>query len=229
MTDPPNGETLIKAIVNNIRVATETHCHRVVEDEYELAENAVRAGIDTLREQFADRMATTSAAISAAAPNNAYVERLRHDVLSPEAVMECFERCLANHPQNTYPSNVPSVVLDEDVIEIPSDTDEDDSGTGGGAETEPVIQDAGEDDGQDAGTGGGAETEPVIQDAGEDDGQDAEPNNGQDAEEGGGQDGEAGSRENAEDGGGQHADADTGNSVATRGATQASRQRTTPW
>jgi hypothetical protein len=206
MTDPPNGETLIKAIVNNIRVATETHCHRVVEDEYELAENAVRAGIDTLREQFADRMATTSAAISAAAPNNAYVERLRHDVLSPEAVMECFERCLANHPQNTYPSNVPSVVLDEDVIEIPSDTDEDDSGTGGGAETEPVIQDAGEDDGQDA-----------------------EPNNGQDAEEGGGQDGEAGSRENAEDGGGQHADADTGNSVATRGATQASRQRTTPW
>jgi hypothetical protein len=196
MTDPPNGETLIKAIVDNIQVATETYCRRVVDDEYELAEDALRAGLDTLRKQFTDRMATASTAISAGAPNNDYVERLRHDMLSPEAVMEGFERCLANYPQNTFPSNAPSVVLDTDVIEIPSDTDEDDG------------------DGDD---GGSAETVFVIQNAGEDDGQDAEADGGQDAE--------TDSRDAAEDGNGQQKDTDTGNSVgATRRATQASWQ-----
>ena len=215
MADPPNGETLIQTIVDDIRVVTETRCRRAVDDEYKLAEDAVQAGLDTLRKQFTDRMATTSTVISAAAPNNDYVERLRHDMLSPEAVMRGFLRCLANHPQMTCPSNAPSVVLDNDAIEIPSDTDEDDGGAGGDAEIEPVIQDAGEDDGQDAELGNG---------------QDAEDGGEQDAEADGGQDAETESRENAEDGSGQHTDTDTGNSTATsRAITQASRQRTVPW
>jgi hypothetical protein len=209
MTDPLEGEKKLKLMADSIRVAIErfkTDCRRTVDGEYKLAKDALRAVLDTSRKQWVDRMATVSAAISAGASNNDYfVERLRHDMLSPEAVMEEFERFLADYPQKTCGSNALSVDLDKEIIEIEPDTDDED----------------------DNDTGGGVETESVIQDAGEDDGQDVEADGGQDADEGDGQDAEADGGQDAADGSGQNTDTDTGGSVATRRATQASRQRTT--